>query len=215
MKPKFVSLRAAFAPLQRSSLVVFASLCATAAVQADHTWTSAVDALWSTPGNWSGTAAPISTDLAIFDANSTAYLAITPTADISILGLKVVDPAGAVSIANTNSIPAPAAAVTADNGTDTFTYTAVPAIPLATGDRVTFTATTLPAGMTAGATYFVINATPATFQISTTAGGSAVNFTANGAGVTVNAVTLLDSATDVFSYASAWGPAHEPESQHA
>jgi autotransporter-associated beta strand protein len=206
MKPRISSFIAAFVPLQGRSLMVFASLCATAAVQADQTWTGAVDALWSTPGNWSGAAAPVSTDLAIFDTNSAANLAMTPTAEIAVLGFKVADPAGPVSIANTNTIPAPAAAVTADSGTDTFTYTVAPAVPLATGDRVTFTVTTLPTGMTAGATYFVINATAATFQIATTAGGAAVNLTANGTGVTVNGVTLLDSATEVFSYASAWGP---------
>ena len=207
MKPKYGSLIAAFAPFQRSSLLVCASLCVTSALRADQTWTGAADALWTTTGNWSGAAVPIATDLAIFDATSTSFLATTLGADVAVLGLKVVDPAGAVSVGSANTSPAPTAAVTADSASDTFTYTVAPAAPLVNGNRVTFTVTTLPTGLTAGATYFVINATATTFQISTAAGGAAVNFTANGAGVVVNGVTLLDSATDVFSYASVWGTA--------
>lgn len=57
---------------------------------------------------------------------------------------------------------------------------------LANDDRVVFYAlqgaTGLPTNVTHGAVYWVISATTNTFQISTTQGGSAVNFGANGGG---------------------------------
>lgn len=42
---------------------------------------------------------------------------------------------------------------------------------------------TFPAGATENSTYFVVNASGATFQLSTTLGGSAINITANGGGI--------------------------------
>jgi autotransporter-associated beta strand protein len=103
MKPKFRSLIAAFAPLSRSSLIVVASLCAVASANADQTWTGATDALWTTGGNWT-TASPGVSDVAIFDAASTANLATTLGANTSVLGLKVVSPTGAVSVATGNTL---------------------------------------------------------------------------------------------------------------
>lgn len=71
--------------------------------------------------------------------------------------------------------------VTADHTTDTFTGN----FGLLNNDRVSFTTTgTLPANLVGrGYGYFVINKTDTTFQVSTTRGGSAFNFTSNGVGV--------------------------------
>jgi hypothetical protein len=44
---------------------------------------------------------------------------------------------------------------------------------------VTFT--TAPSGLTAGQAYFVVNATPTSFQVATSANGKALTFTAGGA----------------------------------
>ncbi|MCW1924588.1 autotransporter-associated beta strand repeat-containing protein [Luteolibacter arcticus] len=197
---------AILSPLTRSSLIACASLCAATSAYADQTWSGATNADWNTASNWTS-AVPTAGDVAIFNAASTANLATTASASSAVAGVSVVDPAAAVSMTSqANTTVSPTAAVTADNATDTFTYSVAPATPLANGDRVTFTVTTLPTGMTAGATYFVVNASPTTFQISTTAGGAAVNFTANGATVVVNGVVLANNATDSFSYSSAFYP---------
>jgi autotransporter-associated beta strand protein len=209
MKAQLLS-QSAIPPLTRTSLIACASLCAVAssafAVGTDQRWSGATNADWNTASNWTS-AVPTASDVAIFDATSTADLATTASAHSAVAGVSVVDPAGAVSMTSqANTTVSAAAGVTVDNATDTFTYSVAPATPLANGDRVTFTVTTLPTGMTAGATYFVINATPTNFQISTTAGGAAVNFTTNGAAVVVNGVVLANNATDTFTYSSALYP---------
>lgn len=53
------------------------------------------------------------------------------------------------------------------------------------GQKLYFTAATLPTGISAGVEYFVINATTNTFKVSTTLGGSEVNFTTSGTAVEV------------------------------
>jgi autotransporter-associated beta strand protein len=63
-----------------------------------QTWTGATNATWQTASNWN-TAVPTSTGTAVFDASSTQNLAITSTAATTIRGLRVVDPAGAISLA--------------------------------------------------------------------------------------------------------------------
>lgn len=71
---------------------------------------------------------------------------------------------------------------TAVASTDVFTASSH---GMANGDKVAFcpdTNLTLPTGITAYTTYYVINTATNTFQISTTPGGSAVNLTADGAG---------------------------------
>lgn len=99
MKPKFRSLIAAFAPLTHTSLIVCTSLCAVSNIHAaDQKWTGATDDLWTTAGNWNA-AIPGTGDVAVFDNTSAANLATTLGVDSSIQGLKVVDPAGAVSVA--------------------------------------------------------------------------------------------------------------------
>ena len=63
-----------------------------------QTWTGATDATWQNASNWN-TAVPTSTGTAVFDASSTQNLAITSTAASTVRGLRVVDPAGAISLA--------------------------------------------------------------------------------------------------------------------
>jgi hypothetical protein len=58
---------------------------------------------------------------------------------------------------------------TFDHTTDTITYTGTPT--LANGRRVKFSGGTLPSGLSVLGTYYVINATSGTFQVSLTLGG--------------------------------------------
>lgn len=79
---------------------------------------------------------------------------------------------------------------TADSGTDTLTATGH---PLVNGSLVVMSSSgTLPAGMGAGP-YYVVNAATNTYQISTTLGGGALDFTDNGTGThtarTTNQIT--------------------------
>ena len=71
-------------------------------------------------------------------------------------------------------------AATALASTDVFTS---PSYTPTNDDRVSFDTPvggTLPAGLTVGVVYFVINASGNTFKVSTTLAGSAVDITANG-----------------------------------
>lgn len=70
--------------------------------------------------------------------------------------------------------------VTADAGADTITWTAH---GHSAGDSGQFTTTnTLPGGLSLATTYYIINPTTNTFQVSLTAGGAAVNITTTGMG---------------------------------
>ena len=77
---------------------VVASLLGVASAANAQTWTGATSATWQTASNWN-TAIPTSTDTAVFDASSTQNLTITSTAASTVRGLRVVDPAGAISLA--------------------------------------------------------------------------------------------------------------------
>ena len=190
MKPKFRSLIAAFAPLQKNSLIVCVSLCATAVAGADQTWTGATNASWLTATNWTS-ASPTLSDVAIFNSGSTANLDTFLDGEFSIAGLTVVDPGGPVSIA----VELLNASVAADNATDVFTYAAAPVLPLADGAVATLGGT-VPTGLTAGTQYFVVNATATTFQLSATLAGTPIDFSDDGAAVTVSdgSILKIDSA---------------------
>jgi hypothetical protein len=70
--------------------------------------------------------------------------------------------------------------VTADNATDTFTSTSH---GFFNGDRVRVSSTvSLPSGISADTTYFVVAKTTNTFQLSETEAGSAATFTTDGSG---------------------------------
>src|SRR6185369_7138735 len=51
------------------------------------------------------------------------------------------------------------------------------------GDRVFFTASVMPTGLTANTAYYVVNAAADTFKVATTAGGSAIDFSTTGTSV--------------------------------
>lgn len=66
---------------------------------------------------------------------------------------------------------------TADDGTDIFT---VAAHGYADNDTIRVTAQSLPGGLSANTTYYVLNSTPNTFQLATSSGGSLIDFTTVG-----------------------------------
>lgn len=89
----------------------------------------------------------------------------------------------------------------------TFTSASPTVVTMAVGTRpianaqVTFTATTLPSGITAGVTYYVVPLSSNTFNLSTTSGGSAnVNTLSTGSGVSMvtnSSVTFNTSTANV------------------
>ncbi|MBL4664660.1 MAG: hypothetical protein JKY23_01670, partial [Nitrospinaceae bacterium] len=103
-----------------------------------------------------------------------------------------------------------------DSGTDTHTVTEVNGFTVSTGtNRVNITshpykdndaislmsAGTLPTGLSSGASYFVISKLNDSFQLSLTAGGSAVSITDNGTGL--HAVKNLEQSTIMTVYGNA------------
>jgi hypothetical protein len=79
----------------------------------------------------------------------------------------------------------PATAITLDSSDTVDEFTAL-SHGLANDTVVFFKATNTPGGMTVNQNYFVVNSATDTFQVSATQGGSAVNFSSNGSGVTVH-----------------------------
>jgi hypothetical protein len=82
----------------------------------------------------------------------------------------------------------PSIAVSGANVTDIFTATAH---GMANGQAVILTVTTGLTGATSGNTYYVINANANDFQLSTTVGGAALNFTADGTGFVGKITSLI------------------------
>jgi hypothetical protein len=67
---------------------------------------------------------------------------------------------------------------------------------LATGDPVTLSTTgTLPGGLSAGGTYFIVAATTDTFKLAETPNGTAIDITSAGTGT--HTITVADGTTDV------------------
>jgi fibronectin-binding autotransporter adhesin len=84
----------------RAALLSCASLCAVLPAQAAKTWTGATDGNWATTTNWLEVELPGTGDIAVFDANSAANLAINLGANRDISGLSVINPAGLVTLSN-------------------------------------------------------------------------------------------------------------------
>ncbi len=80
-----------------------------------------------------------------------------------------------------------AQAVTADAGTDKITLTAH---GLNNGDRVKFSAASMPGGLTAGTWYYVRDKATNDFKVASTAGGSAIDITSAGTSVLLTSETL-------------------------
>jgi len=86
-----------------------------------------------------------------------------------------------------------AAAATINTGTETVTLTGH---GLTAGDKVSFTGTTLPGGITAGTEYWVrTGGTANTFTVSATQGGNAVDITSAGTAVKVFKYTVAPKVT--------------------
>ena len=76
----------------------FAALFAVSPTAANVSWNGATDAVWSTGGNWVGGVAPVTSDVAVFDAGSSANLTTALGADFSIQGLRITTPGGLITI---------------------------------------------------------------------------------------------------------------------
>ena len=103
------------------------------------------------------------------------------------------------------------AAVTIDTGADTIDKGTNDG--WANGDRIQFTGTALPTGITAATDYYVVNVTASTLQISTTYNGPAFDFTDTGTAVniykpvnasTVGPVTIESGFTVTIPDGSTW-----------
>lgn len=84
------------------------------------------------------------------------------------------------------------AGVTVNSSTDTITYTN----NFTNGDRALFTNTavgSLSGGLQVNTTYYIINRTATTFQVSATLGGAAIDLTSSGSGVLVSEAGSLGS----------------------
>ena len=117
-------------------------------------------------------------------------------------GTTTVSDGSLIAGTSSSSTTVAGSSVTADNTTDFITLSGN---TLVNGDTVVFGATTIPTGLATGTVYYVVNQSGNTFQVSTTSGGSAVNFTSNGTtvttskagafGATTSAIVLGDAAT--------------------
>jgi autotransporter-associated beta strand protein len=91
---------------------------------ADQTWKGTSDNLWNTTGNWSGGAIPGSTDIVIYNSNSTANLSNQLTTVFSIKGIAFTNPAGPVSINSANTLTTGASGINMTNATQMLTIAA-------------------------------------------------------------------------------------------
>ncbi len=83
-----------------------------------------------------------------------------------------------------------ASATDVDDGTDTFTFTNHGFV---NGDRVVFTTSnTAPTGLTPSNTYYIVNKTANTFQVESSVGAGAIDFSTTGTG---NQIFTKDSTT--------------------
>ncbi len=123
--------------------------------------------------SWTGGVPPTSGDVAVWDSTVGAANSVVLGASTNWAGIKESSVGGAVTV-NPNVYAAP---FSTGAGLPTLTYSSAPANPLVNGDQVFIGATNV--GFTVGppATYYVVNATATTFQLSTTTGGMPLNAT--------------------------------------
>lgn len=111
------------------------------------------------------------------DRVTPAALAAADVVRFKIWDSTDVDAAPALDL---DSVALPTATFTADAGTD---FATSAAHGLTNGQRVTVSSSgTLPAGLSDTLTYYVVNKTTDTFQLSLTSGGAAVDITSTGSG---------------------------------
>lgn len=108
MKPKFRSLIAAFAPLSRSSLIVCASLCASASIQAqtNGTWISTASGNWSTTSNWADANADTVGDVADGVGATADFSTLDLPAAFTTVTLDSSRSIGAMTFGDTNTATA-------------------------------------------------------------------------------------------------------------
>jgi fibronectin-binding autotransporter adhesin len=90
---------------------------------------------------------------------------------------------GALEITGSQTV-----SVTALGTSDVFTSTGH---GLANGDAITFAGSTMPSGITAGTTYYVIDSLANTYRVSITPGGAFVNYTGNGSSLNFTSNVLF------------------------
>src|ERR1017187_2791725 len=86
--------------LAKRFAIVIALITLNVSVLADQTWKGTSDNLWTTTGNWSGSAIPTSADNVIYNATSTGNLSNWLSQAFSIKGILFTNPAGPVSLNN-------------------------------------------------------------------------------------------------------------------
>lgn len=75
-----------------------------------------------------------------------------------------------------------------------------PGHTLANNDRVILKGSNLPAGVSADTLYWVVGVSGSTFQVATTQGGTAIDLTADGAGMVYKVNTKTISSNDIFRF---------------
>lgn len=151
------------------------------------TW-DGINVYWNSDSSGTGgtpTATTTAADDLVFSSGS-VYTAGTVTTEGSQAASSLTFKDNiAVTLAGTlvqNATP-----VSADNATDTFSYTGT---AVQDGEVVSFGGTP-PAGLIAGQIYYIINSTAGTYQVANTAGGAAIDFTDDGDSVTNTVQTTL------------------------
>ena len=116
--------------LTRRSLAIAAivAIGTSPALAANRTWLGTTDATWSTTSNWTDGVAPTAADTAVFNASSTANLATTLSTSTSVLGLRVTNPSGPVSIA-ANTLSLGTGGIDMSAATQNLTFTSGVTIP--------------------------------------------------------------------------------------
>lgn len=143
--------------------------------------------------SWVGLGAPTSADVAVWDATVVGANTVNPGANLDWSGIRIGAPGGAVTINAQNYFAG--GTPTQNSTTDIFTL----ANTFGAGDLVLLAGTTVTNGAPNG-TFYIVNPTPTTFQISLTPGGVPINFGANNTAQTAAgpyAISLGSSGIDM------------------
>lgn len=142
-------------------------------------WSGSVGSGW-TAGNWQKLVDAANAGAGASGSKIVAVMATSNDSSARVIQLAVVR---AVSCTVTSATPG---VVTISGGHN-----------LVAGDQVFFTAATIPTGVTAGLTYFVIagGLTATQFEFATSAGGTAVNTSSTGTTVVTNIVRIIGSVS--------------------
>lgn len=164
-------------------LMTALALCAPASA-ADLLKANNTNALNLTTSWVSGTV-PGSGDVAVWDNTVTAANTSAMGGNLSFDGIRVTGTqTGAIGISTTSFA---SGSITANASTDTLSFSSG---TVTSGDVVTFGGT-MPTGMQPGRPYYVVNASGGTYQISDSPGGTPINFTTAGSGVTHTVQSVL------------------------